>query len=251
MILEKYGDTRVARIDRSVFSDYKMYNKYLHLHEKDTILEIWPGNWSFSLYLKERFNIPEHNITLLDASSSTVHILKKQPETEKFNIIESDVIDYLKNNQKKYTLIVMKYVLEHMEKPYINNLIPLLLDALTEHGTLLIEVPNIWNTPYGVFWAFADYTHYTYFTHESLVQCILWNNTKNIKLDIKTRNIYPNIIFKPKLFYMIKSIIAFILRWISIIISYCFMRINWDNTWTWEVFTPFILALIKKKWKNL
>jgi len=37
----------------------------------------------------------------------------------------------------------MKYVLEHMEKPYINNLIPLLLDALTEHGTLLIEVPNI------------------------------------------------------------------------------------------------------------
>jgi len=73
------------------------------------------------------------NIHLLDISSSTIELLKKQTETQSFQIHLKDSIEFLSEKKvDKYDLIVMRHVLEHMDKEYISKLIPLLVENLSE-----------------------------------------------------------------------------------------------------------------------
>jgi predicted TPR repeat methyltransferase len=86
---------------------------------------------------------------LLDGSSSTIALLKKQDETKEFQIHLNDIVSFLGDSPKDtFDLIVARHVLEHMDKNYLEKLIPLLERNLTENGSILIEVPNVGNFPY-------------------------------------------------------------------------------------------------------
>lgn len=81
----------------------------------------------------------------------------------------ADVFEYLQRNTGKFDLIMLKAVLEHIEKDRVLPLLENIRLSLTPTGTVIIDVPNM-------DWLFAqherymDYTHEVGFTRESLAQ---------------------------------------------------------------------------------
>lgn len=245
MKLDNYWILRIKQI-KLENSKYSNYDKYItNLNNDSKILEIWPWNWDFSYYIKEKFNLKDNNVYMSDLSSSVISNLKEQLETQKFNLYLIDSIELLKTLDNKFDLIIIRHVLEHMKKDYINDLIPLLLDKLNIWWKIIVEVPNIWNFPYWFYASFADYTHITQFTYESLVESFLFNSTE--KIEIKTFNLYE--VFKIWIIDLsvIKSIIWYIAISLSTIFSFIIFRVQWDRFWTWQVFTRFILMIVTKK----
>jgi len=223
---------------------FKIYDKYIVPLEKNSIvLEIWPGNWNFSYYLYKKFNLSENNIYLLDISITVIEKLKSQNETKNFNIILSDSIEYLKKTNKKFDLIIMRHVLEHMKKDYINKLIPYLINSLSDNWKILIEVPNLWNYPLGIYMFFWDYSHETWFTEKSIKECFLRNSTKEI--EILTTNIFYPIEFTFNPLRLLKNILVRLIEFISIISTFLYRRIR--GQW---VRTPRLLCIIKIKTKK-
>lgn len=246
MNLDKYGATRIPKFDDVEFSKFDSHHKkHLNNISSDSnILEIWPWNGAFSIYLQRKFWISSSNITLLDLSASTVDLLKSQVETKDFNIVLSDVIEYLSPIQDdSLDVIIMRHVLEHMDREYIWRLVPQLTRVLKKGGLILVEVPNFGNIPLGMWTSFGDFSHVTYFTHETVVEAFIWNSDST--LEIRTMNLFP--IFFPlngSPSAYLKEIYVFLFQWFSIIVSRAF---SWsDRFGTGKTYTPLMLATIRK-----
>ena len=80
-------------------------------------------------------------------------------------VVMGDVMQYTGN---RYDCVLMSHVLEHLSKDHV---IPMLRkirsDILTEHGKLVLMVPNAQSNT-DCYWAYEDFTHYTLFTAGSL-----------------------------------------------------------------------------------
>ncbi|MCK9272044.1 class I SAM-dependent methyltransferase [Candidatus Gracilibacteria bacterium] len=253
MNINKYGLTNIQPIlNDNQISNFEQYIKYLpkNMTSNSEILEIGPGNGTFCVFIKNKFGIKNQNLTLLDLSSSVINLLNNQEETKLFNNILSDSIEYIENIENKFDVIIMKHVFEHLEKKYINKLIPVLIKSLKKGGTILIEVPNLGNIPNGVYMYNCDYSHYTGFTDKSIGEAFYWNSDGNIS--VETFNLFKKIYFNKNLFSIIKDIIALLVESISFILSYFFLRIfgNWSygvqERSTNRVFTPLLLCTITK-----
>lgn len=243
--LQKYGELRIPDVLDSTIQEYRNYAQFLPEFVSDiSVLEIWPGNWIFSIFLKNHYKLSSKNFTLLDASDSTVALLKNQASTREFNIELTDSIDYLEKRKQKYSIIVLRHVLEHMTKDYISNLVPLLEDVLADNWIIIVEVPNAGNIPYWLYSAIGDFSHMTLFTYESLVEAFQWHTKTGIS--VKTFNIFRPINFGKTIFDVCKQLIAEFFVLLSVIVTFVFMRMAWDRTKTGQVFTPFILAIINK-----
>lgn len=196
MNLDKYWITNCTSplkyLDKNTLENYKPYNKFIwKLNYESKILEIWPWNWSFLLYLKQEFNLNSQNIYSIDKSKSVVNALNNNNLTKQFNNFLIDSKDYFnKNIDKKFDLIIMKHVLEHMNKEYIAELIPLLTNWINKHGKILIEVPNIANNPYWNYMFWWDFSHLTAFTDKSITEAFLWHSD-NIKVNVHNIILYP------------------------------------------------------------
>lgn len=71
-------------------------------------------------------------------------------------------------NQKRFQLILMSHVLEHIPKEeVIENLIAI-RSMLQPGGRFIVMVPNAQSAT-GVYWMYEDYTHYQLFTAGSLL----------------------------------------------------------------------------------
>ena len=247
MNLDKYGLTRIPKLQLSELKYFHFYTQYFSsLDENSRVLEIGPGNGSFSLFIQKEKNIPSANFTLLDFSQSTVEILRAQEETKDYQIVFSDVISYLRNvPDESYDFIVMRHVMEHMERSYITELVPFLEKKLTKGGKMLVEVPNFGNIPFGMYACFGDFSHLTVFTYESLVEAFWWNFTG--EFEVATYGIYPFLAWRGTWLATIKDFITYLVKWFSIFITYLFYRNNGDRCWTGQVFTQFILAIVTKK----
>lgn len=151
------------------------------------------------MYLKNKFGLDDQNITLLDISASTVNQLKEREETSAFNLVLKDTIDYLSSTRENYDLIVMRHVLEHMDKDYISKLIPILDQRLQNGGRIVIELPNFLNMPYGMWTCFGDFSHMTVFTPETLNEAFLWHfNSRFSMKTVPVKIRYPRIKFSVK-----------------------------------------------------
>jgi len=248
MNIDKYGVLRIEPISNQENPWFQKYEKFIaFLNKESKILEIGPWNGGFSLYVKEKQELININIHLLDISSSTIELLKKQTETQSFQIHLKDSIEFLSEKKvDKYDLIVMRHVLEHMDKEYISKLIPLLVENLSETWSILIEVPNIGNFPYGFYYSFFDFTHVTYFTFESLAEAFLLNT--NSELKIETYNLHFPLEFTGKsIIGILKEIIAKIFIHWSTIFTFLIMKIHGDRIGSWQVYSPFIFCRIKHK----
>lgn len=104
-----------------------------HLSDINNFLEIGAGRGDYSKTLSE--NIKDGDI--IEFSKKAIPILEEELKEKNINIIHGDFLDY--NFEKKYSLIVMFEVLEHIKDDElalkkINNL-------LKDNGFFILSVP--------------------------------------------------------------------------------------------------------------
>ncbi len=117
--------------------------------------------------------------------------------------------EHLKNNKNRYSLIVIKAVLEHIKKDDVLQLLTLAHDSLETNGMILIDVPNM-------DWLFAsherymDLTHENGFTSESILQVMRLIFSKPIV--IPAESVYSNSFTKSAFRQIFRKIIMLLLK---------------------------------------
>lgn len=248
MNIEKYWETNIAakNFDNISANGYKTlttYTKFIgNLPKSSKVLEIGAGNGEFLYFLEKYYTLDPSNLSTLDISKSVVDSLDTNTITKRYNNHLSDVVEFLEKTNESYDLIVMKHVMEHMEKPYIEKLVPLLMNALNKNGKILVEVPNIINIPLGLVIYFADFSHATPFTDKSMREAFLWNYEG--ELDIKFYNLYFYVIDYSNPISFIKSLFVKILYY-----SYCNLLLFMYRVagFKFEVSTTALVSVVTKK----
>ena len=153
---------------RNVSSEnYRNYTppKYLINLLTNKNLDILDIGCGFGQLLKSLKSLGYKNLYGVDVSNEAVDCCK----TNQLNVEKiSDVIQWSKTSTKKFDIIIMMHILEHIEKSLI---IPTLIKVreylLKENGVLLVTVPNAQSNT-GCYWAYEDFTHTTIFTAGSI-----------------------------------------------------------------------------------
>ena len=100
---------------------------------------------------------------------SPVDVEKAKQIVPSAEISYANAFDYLDENVEKFDVIILKAVLEHIQKDQVIPLIDRIKSSLKPAGMVIIDVPNM-------DWLFAqherymDFTHEVGFTRESLAQ---------------------------------------------------------------------------------
>ena len=120
----------------------------------------------------------------IELSDSAVKLAKKYTEIE--DVFCENVFDFLPKKESIYDVIIMKAVLEHIDKKQIGNLLKLIYLALKPGGVALISVPNMdWIS--AMHERYMDFTHEVGFTSESLKDVMSINfdriSVKTMKYD--------------------------------------------------------------------
>jgi len=174
-LFEKYHSTHGANIDSSIESKIKYYEKYFKnfyekyfpLNKKMNILEIG-CNKGFLLNVLEKQNY--ENLYGIDLSHEDLEYAKK---INHHAILENiDAFEYCENNKNKFDVIIIKAVLEHIDKDKVFKLIELMRESLNDKGILIIDVPNM-DWLFATHERYMDFTHEVGFTKESLSQVTL------------------------------------------------------------------------------
>jgi 2-polyprenyl-3-methyl-5-hydroxy-6-metoxy-1,4-benzoquinol methylase len=79
----------------------------------------------------------------------------------------SDISLFSRENERKFDLIIMSHVLEHIPKDQTIDTLKCVKRMLTENGKVIIMVPN-GQAPVHSYWMWEDFTHYTLFTAGSI-----------------------------------------------------------------------------------
>jgi 2-polyprenyl-3-methyl-5-hydroxy-6-metoxy-1,4-benzoquinol methylase len=130
--------------------------------KKAKILDIGCGFGKWLKYLKENGYIDVNGVEIGEEQNQFL-------KDKGFNVIKSDIVDFLKTTNHKYSLITMFDVLEHFRKDEIVELIPLLKNILSDNGILIVRVPN-GEAMYKGGIMYGDFTHETFFSARSLKQ---------------------------------------------------------------------------------
>jgi 2-polyprenyl-3-methyl-5-hydroxy-6-metoxy-1,4-benzoquinol methylase len=159
-----------------------------YLRRGQTVLEVGPGKGEF-LALLARTGITDVDIIEQDATICH-HITSHFPITRNWSLpIENlnTVIDQL----REYDVIMLLQVLEHVRREKLPDVMRLLHSRLKPGGHLIVVVPNGGN-PLGVVERYADLTHQTLFTENSLRQLVAAADIEDCTIEISGYHIPRN-----------------------------------------------------------
>lgn len=115
---------------------------------------------------------------LRQAGFRTVHGIDIAPQQVEFcraqglsNVECADAISYLRETRKKFGLIVMSDVLEHLGKDEVVEVLTLVREHLSPAGRIVARVPNMSN-PLNIRTRYVDFTHEVGFSKETLGQVL-------------------------------------------------------------------------------
>ena len=157
---EEYSTYYSSRgADPAMYNDVKLPSYLMQvIAPEETILELGCG---FGQNLRAFMNSRYKKVSGVDVSEQAVAYCQSQG----LPVVMGDVMQYTGN---RYDCVLMSHVLEHLPKDHV---IPMLRkirnDILTEHGKLVLMVPNAQSNT-DCYWAYEDFTHYTLFTAGSL-----------------------------------------------------------------------------------
>ena len=106
------------------------------------------------------------------------------------NFVEFINIKNFKSSKKKYDLITMIHVLEHLYKPI--EILSIIEKKLKKNGIIFIQIPNYLSNPFDL----SVYDHTMHFDKESLIKLANICNLKIIKIDEKYMNGEFSVILK-------------------------------------------------------
>lgn len=147
------------------------------------ILEIGPGQGEGLRYLVETKGFT--SVTVIDISEEVINKISK------FHAINAhlvnDTIEYLKENENRFSLIIMYHVLEHFSKDKVLDCLNACYSSLIKGGKLIVVVPNVASPIIGVEQQFFDFTHLTAFSPWSIRQVFIMSKFGGCQVD----NVWP------------------------------------------------------------
>jgi len=155
------------------------YFRSLPQNKKALILDIGCGMGHFLYFLK---NSGYKNYIGIDLSRECIEYCLKNKLGNKRNVLFVGAQEYLQKTKKKFDLIVMNDVIEHLEKEKIVTVLSLIKLKLKTGGKLIIKVVNSANPITGNSSRYLDFTHTVGFTQESLAQVLRMTGFKKIKI---------------------------------------------------------------------
>ncbi|MDZ7611969.1 MAG: class I SAM-dependent methyltransferase [Candidatus Moranbacteria bacterium] len=168
--------------------DYTKYNLGSYIKSKDDkkeVLEVGPGLGENIQYLNsQRIN----HVDLLDNNKD---ILKYLSDNYKINnTFEANDIKKIDKELGLYDLIIGTQVLEHIKKEEQQVFLSILYEHLKKGGVIALTVPNMAN-PFTLCERYADITHETSFTDNSLMELAMKCDISKSKIKIKPFSIPP------------------------------------------------------------
>lgn len=150
-----------------------------------SILEIGPGFGEFIEYCSDK---KIASIDIVERDKSVINFLKKNYRLR--TVFLNQDVWKIDRKLKRYDLIMMTQVLEHI--PVVDHIKVLrtLYKHLNSKGAIIITVPNIGN-PLATFERYYDYTHQTAFTEHSLEQMVDFAGLKKAKISLQGFRIPP------------------------------------------------------------
>lgn len=142
------------------------YANFLPEDKNAAILDIGCGAGHFLYYLKKK---GYSNFLGIDISSQQIEFCKKKVSGK---VKLADALEFLKDKNRVYDVIVAHDILEHVPKDKTLCLIELIYNSLKKEGIFITRVPNMSN-PFSLDSRYSDFSHETGFTAKSLYQ-VLW-----------------------------------------------------------------------------
>jgi 2-polyprenyl-3-methyl-5-hydroxy-6-metoxy-1,4-benzoquinol methylase len=185
MSKEHYKNYVTNHFSNAHKKDYEQQFRYYDVNytdiipkNKDTrILDLGCGIGHFLYYTKKK---GYKHVIGVDFSKECVD--KTKQLNLGFEIKESDIMDFLKNNFQKFEVIVMNDIIEHLEKENILLVLRLINKALSEDGIIIVKTPNASNMITGSSSRYIDFTHTTCFTNESMSQVLKMTGFNDVKV---------------------------------------------------------------------
>lgn len=143
----------------------KNYSVYLPEDKNCNILDIGPGKGEMLMTLSS-FGFA--NIEAVDISQSIVDYVKNL----NFKCtLSTDIVAFLQDKKKYYSLVTMCDVVEHISKDEILRIITTIYNSLKENGILIVQIPNMQSIVAPIF-MYDDFTHEAGYTERSLIQML-------------------------------------------------------------------------------
>jgi predicted TPR repeat methyltransferase len=156
---------KCRNIEQGFYQGYRLppyFKNVVPRNKSARILDIGCGFGQMLLALRKE---GYRHLTGIDISAEAIDFCLKQDIEA---IQTQDLIDFCRASGKKYDLIIMSHVLEHLEKAKIIETLHAIKAHLMQTGAaLIIMVPNAQSST-GCYWAYEDFTHTTLFTAGSL-----------------------------------------------------------------------------------
>jgi SAM-dependent methyltransferase len=165
--------------------EYIKHNFSSYVKRGQTVLEIGPGIGEFIKYLNNQGN---YDIDIVDIDKETIDYVKKRYKIKEAYLIRN--FKQVEKRLRKYDLIYMSQVLEHIQKKDHEYYIKTLFKHLNKNGNILITVPNGGN-PFNIVERYWDITHELVFTENAFLQLIRFCDLKNYELLIQGYRIPP------------------------------------------------------------
>lgn len=145
------------------------------------ILDLGCGAGFCLYYLKKK---GYKNIIGIDISREMVEVAKEREEIGEIILVE-DSIKYLKEHKSEFDCIIMNYLIEHIPKEELINMLISIYNTLKKEGTLLVQTPSI-NGLTAMHSRYNDFTHTIIFVESTLKQVLLMAGFKEVRF-IKQR----------------------------------------------------------------
>jgi 2-polyprenyl-3-methyl-5-hydroxy-6-metoxy-1,4-benzoquinol methylase len=139
------------------------------------ILDLGCGTGSMITALK---NNGFSNVTGVDISAEQVAMAHKMGVSE---VVEGDILQYLRDNEGSFDLILGMDIVEHFTKDELCDLLELVKKALRRNGRVVFRTPNV-DAPLGSIYAKGDFTHETLLNYNSAEQIMTAIGFKSIAI---------------------------------------------------------------------
>lgn len=158
-IREGLGYTRSGYAAKS----WATYGAVMPADRHAAILEVGPGGCELAeLLVTER---GYQQVTIIDREPEVVEMAASIGVEA---VRCDDLVEGLAGTGRRFDVIIMLHVLEHMTKASVIPVLRAVRAALADGGVALVEVPNMGDPFSGLHARYADFTHEVGFTEESL-----------------------------------------------------------------------------------
>jgi 2-polyprenyl-3-methyl-5-hydroxy-6-metoxy-1,4-benzoquinol methylase len=173
----KYLSNHLGKIHRGDEKDFllmekyfsKNYLKHLPKNKQSLIVDLGCGMGHFLYFLKKN---GYKNYFGVDISSECIVFCNKKKLTSKERLFCADVFGFFQKGKRKFDMVIMNDLIEHIPKGEIVPLLGLIKKSLNDNGKLIIKTINCANPLTGASSRYLDFTHTTGFTEESLSQAL-------------------------------------------------------------------------------